>query len=79
MGRACLDKAYNRLPTERSRQLRNNPTDAERKLWAVLRNRQISGTRFNRQVPIGAFICDFVSRTSMLIIEVVADSTRLRL
>ncbi len=65
-----MDKAYDRLPTERSRNLRNNPTDAEKKLWSALRNRQISGTRFNRQVPIGPFICDFVARSAKLIIEV---------
>ncbi len=65
-----MDKAYDRLPTARSRKLRNNPTKAEQKLWAVIRNRQISGIRFNRQVPIGPFICDFVARNAKLIIEV---------
>ncbi len=64
------DKAYDRLPTKHARNLRNNPTDAERKLWDALRNRQLAGVRFNRQVPIGPFICDFVSRASRLIIEV---------
>ena len=65
-----MDKAYNQLPTLRSRDLRNNLTDAERKLWRVIRNRQLNGIRFNRQVPIGPFICDFVARTEKLIIEV---------
>ena len=65
-----MDKAYNPLPTLRSRDLRNNLTDAERKLWRVIRNRQLNGIRFNRQVPIGPFICDFVARTEKLIIEV---------
>jgi very-short-patch-repair endonuclease len=64
-----LDKAYDRTPTLRSRELRNNPTDAERKLWRFLRNRQLNGIRFNRQVPIGPFICDFVARTPKLIVE----------
>ena len=63
------DKSYDRTPTLRSRDLRNNSTDAERKLWAHLRNRQVQGTRFNRQVPIGPFICDFAARTLKLIIE----------
>ena len=63
------DKAYDRTPTLRSRELRNNATDAERKLWRHLRNRQLCRTRFNRQVPIGPFICDFVARTAKLIIE----------
>jgi very-short-patch-repair endonuclease len=64
-----LDKAYNRLPTLRSRELRNNATDAECALWKLLKSRQLSGTRFNRQVPIGPFICDFVARTAKQIIE----------
>ena len=64
-----IDKAYDRQPTLRSRELRNNPTDAERRLWTAIRNRQLNGTRFNRQVPIGHYICDFVSRRTGLIIE----------
>ena len=64
-----MDKAYDRTPRLLSRSLRANPTDAERKLWAHLRNRQLADTRFNRQVPIGPFIGDFVARTAKLIIE----------
>ena len=65
-----MDKAYNRTPTLRSRELRKNATDAERLLWQYLRNRQLGGIRFNSQVPIGPFICDFVARTPKLIVEV---------
>ena len=64
------DNAYDRQPTARSRALRNNPTEAERKLWAALSNRQVSGVRFNRQVVIRPFICDFVARSVKLIVEV---------
>ena len=64
-----MDKAYDRTPTLRSRELRNNATLAERKLWQHIRNRQVSGTRFNRQVPIGPFICDFAACTAKLIVE----------
>ena len=64
-----MDKAYDRTPTLRSRELRNGATEPERVLWRHLRNRQRGGVRFNRQVPIGPFICDFVARTRGLIIE----------
>lgn len=64
-----MDKGYKR-PTMRSRELRLNATEAERKLWAQLSARKVAGVRFNRQFPIGPFICDFVSRTAKLIIEV---------
>ena len=65
-----MDKAYDRIPTLRSRELRNNSTKAEQKLWAALRNKQLGGVRFNRQVPIGPYICDFVARSARLIVEV---------
>ena len=64
-----MDKGYKR-PTARSRELRLNATPAERALWVQLSARKISGVRFNRQFPIGPFICDFVSRSAKLIIEV---------
>ncbi len=56
--------------TSKARQLRNNPTDAERVLWNILRKRQVSGYRFRRQVPIGPYIVDFVCYENRLIIEV---------
>ncbi len=64
-----MDKGYAR-PTAQARNLRNNPTEAERILWRALSARKVSGVRFNRQVPIGPFICDFVARSLNLVIEV---------
>ena len=46
---------------EKCRNLRKNQTDAEKKLWAVLRNRQMAGTKFRRQFSIGRYILDFYS------------------
>ncbi|MBS0475876.1 MAG: endonuclease domain-containing protein [Proteobacteria bacterium] len=62
------DKGYAR-PTARSRVLRNNATEAERKLWLHLSARKLRGVRFNRQFPVGQFICDFASRERRLVIE----------
>ncbi|WP_284125331.1 endonuclease domain-containing protein [Parerythrobacter aestuarii] len=62
------DKGYKR-PTLRSRELRMNATEPERVLWQHLRSRQLAGVRFNRQFPIGQFICDFVARGPRLVIE----------
>ena len=73
-----MDKAYDRRPTTRSRELRTNATKAERALWRQLRNRQLGGVRFNRQVPIGPFICDFVARTAKLVIELDGGQHALR-
>ncbi|MBI0474584.1 endonuclease domain-containing protein [Sphingomonas sp. MA1305] len=54
----------------KARELRLSATDAERRLWQHISNRQVAGVRFNRQVPIGPFICDFVARSAKLVIEV---------
>jgi very-short-patch-repair endonuclease len=69
-GEGMSDKAYDRLPTLRSRELRKNATKAELALWNRIRNRQVAGVRFNFQVPIGPYISDFVARSIRLIIEV---------
>ena len=45
-------------------------TDAEAKLWNRLRNAQLVGTKFRRQVPIGSFIADFCCRNPKLVVEV---------
>lgn len=53
----------------RARELRRNATDAERRMWTLLRE-HFGYARFRRQVPIGPFICDFVSHRHRLAIEV---------
>ena len=54
----------------KARELRANPTDAEVRLWRTISGRKVGGIRFNRQVPIGPFICDVVSRSAKLVIEI---------
>ncbi len=56
--------------TSRSRALRKNSTDAERKLWSILRNRQLCGVKFRKQVEIDGYIVDFMCPERRLIIEV---------
>src|SRR5258708_28102260 len=56
--------------TERARQLRNNMSETERRLWSRLRNRQIDGYKFRRQVPIGLYFVDFLCISARLAIEV---------
>ena len=63
-----MDKSY-KCPTARSRELRLNPTEPEKRLWQILSGRRLAGVRFNRQFPIGPFICDFVARSIKLVIE----------
>ncbi|MCB2147242.1 MAG: endonuclease domain-containing protein [Deltaproteobacteria bacterium] len=55
---------------ENARQLRKHQTDAERRLWQLLRNRSIAGCKFRRQHPVGPYICDFACIERQLVIEV---------
>jgi very-short-patch-repair endonuclease len=49
--------------------MRKEPTEAEARLWYHLRAGRFDGVKFRRQVPIAAFIVDFVSFERMLAIE----------
>ena len=42
-----------------ARRMREAPTDAEKKLWSLLRRGQLDGYHFRRQVPIAGYILDF--------------------
>ena len=55
---------------DRARELRRDMTLAERRLWDLLRSRQMDGFRFRRQMPIGPYIADFCCLQTRLIIEV---------
>jgi very-short-patch-repair endonuclease len=48
-------------PTTRlnRRRLRKKGTDAEQKLWNILRNRRMAGLKFFRQYSVGPYILDF--------------------
>ena len=62
--------AYTPATTQQqARALRINPTDAERKLWSLLRGRQIDGFRFRRQHPAPPYILDFACPEAMIAIE----------
>jgi very-short-patch-repair endonuclease len=56
--------------TSGSRRLRRNSTDAEQKLWSILRNRQLNGVKFRQQVEIDGYVVDFLCPEKRLIIEV---------
>jgi very-short-patch-repair endonuclease len=58
------------MPNANARQLRAHMTDAERRLWRVLRQRGLDGHRFRRQHPIGPYIVDFICLKQRVIVEV---------
>jgi very-short-patch-repair endonuclease len=53
----------------KARQLRRDQTDAEQRLWAKLRDRQLGGAKFRRQHPIGPFVADFCCPQRKLVVE----------
>ena len=50
--------------------MRDDSTKAENLLWQQIRNRQMEGAKFRRQVPLKGYILDFVCFERRLIIEV---------
>ena len=58
------------LLLDRARQMRSNPTDAERKLWSILRAGRLEGLRWRRQEIIDdLYIADFICFEHRLIVE----------
>jgi very-short-patch-repair endonuclease len=54
----------------RARNLRQDMTEAEKRVWQILRSQQMKGYKFRRQVPIGRYIADFVCHEARLIVEI---------
>ena len=50
--------------------MRADSTKAENVLWQALRNKQLEGLKFKRQVPLDGYILDFVCFDARLIVEV---------
>ena len=55
--------------TDLARELRSRGTIPERILWNVLKNRQVAGLKFRRQVPIGEYVVDYLCADASLIVE----------
>ncbi len=63
-------RGKDRQATPRSRRLRRDATDAERRLWNCLRDRRLGGFKFVRQEPIGPYVADFCCRETRLVVEI---------
>ena len=50
-------------------ELRLRTTEAEQKLWSLLRNRQLKGKKFRRQHAIANYVVDFYCNECKLAIE----------
>ncbi len=54
---------------EYARELRSRTTEAEQKLWSLVRNRQLKGKKFRRQHAIANYVVDFYCSECNLAIE----------
>jgi very-short-patch-repair endonuclease len=48
---------------------RKQPTDTERLMWGLLRDRRLNGYRFRRQHPVGKYVVDFACVSHRVAIE----------
>lgn len=55
--------------TSLTRRLRREHTSAEQRLWRAIRNRQLGGLKFVRQMDVGPYFADFACRQKRLVIE----------
>jgi very-short-patch-repair endonuclease len=53
----------------RAKWMRLNPTEAEKRLWTILRAKRLTGFKFRRQVIIDSYIVDFVNFEHRLTVE----------
>jgi very-short-patch-repair endonuclease len=53
----------------RARELRRHDTDAEARLWDVLRAHRLGGWKWKRQVPWGPYFLDFLCVEAGVVVE----------
>jgi very-short-patch-repair endonuclease len=53
-----------------AKKMRREPTDAEAKMWRLLRDRRLAEFKFRQQVPFQNFILDFVCFEKRLVVEI---------
>lgn len=59
---------------QRARDMRNDPTEPEKRLWFRLSGSQLGGFKFRRQEIIGRAIVDFYCPSARLVVEVDGDT-----
>ena len=60
---------YSKKSLIRAKDLRQNMTDFEQKLWFYLRGRRFQNLKICRQVPVGNYIVDFLCKEKRVIVE----------
>ncbi len=69
LGRGDIPHPTPQLLRQRAKAMRSAPTDAEQKLWTILRAKRLADYKFKRQVPIDHYIADFVCLRRRVVVE----------
>jgi very-short-patch-repair endonuclease len=74
-GEGLVPQTLNHQPVNRhvrnfAKKMRREPTDAETKMWRLLRDRRRSHLKFRRQAPFRNYILDLVCFEKRLVIEI---------
>ena len=64
-----LHKGSRSTTNQHARELRHAETEAEKKLWTLLRNRQLKGKKFRRQHAFADYVLDFYCHECKLAVE----------
>ena len=63
------ERGRKKLLRDRAKGMRSTHTEAEHRLWQILRAKRFAGFKFKRQLPIDHYIVDFACLSWRLIIE----------
>jgi very-short-patch-repair endonuclease len=64
------DQIPKHVMTGLARRQRKSPVSAETVVWRALRDRRCGNFKFRRQVPVGAYIADFICFEKKLVVEI---------
>ena len=64
-----LHKGARASTHQNARELRSNETEAEKKIWTLIRNRQLKGKKFRRQHAFSEYVLDFYCHECKLAVE----------
>ena len=64
-----FQRDYSRRLLGLARVMRHEATDAEKKLWLLLRDRKLTGFKFRRQYPVTGYVLDFYCIKAKLAVE----------
>ena len=67
--RSGRERGRKKLLLGRAKQMRTIPTDAEHRLWQILRAKRFAGHKFKRQLVVDHYLVDFACLQRRLIIE----------